>query len=211
MVVFPRFHTLQTSVATPHCKWSSRWWLNFVDVSLGFTLVWFLRCWLLDEKASDWNSITEIDEKNHPPSLWRSKPSTAFKEVVQVCDLYGVDVLINLPSIQKEANPMDKYCFHGCLCHQRCCTSLDVFQSFLDIYAERVWARGTLHWIRKSKQIRWRFPVMKLRTAFAASAYDELYSGDPSPSSLMVGMGYHRSSPCYEDDHRFLDHFGQHR
>ena len=162
--------------------------------------------YLMAEKASDWNSITEIDEESIRLREEVNLQYQALKEVVRLGDLYGVDV--RRPAFDtKEAIQWTNIAFMAvCRVINGAATSLGRVPIVLDIYAERDLARGT--YTESEIQEFVDDFVMKLRTVkFARTkAYDELYSGDPTfITTSMAGMGSDGRHRVTKMDYRFLN------
>ena len=90
-----------------------------------------LRCRLLDgKKVNDWNAIKEIDEETIRLREEVNLQYQALQQVVQLGDLYGVDVRHPAMNV-KEAIQWTNIAFMAvCRVINGAATSLDVCQSF---------------------------------------------------------------------------------
>lgn len=161
--------------------------------------------YLKEEKSKDWESITDINSESIQLKEEINLQYKALDEVIQLGDLYGVDV--RRPAMNtKEAIQWTNIAFMAvCRVINGAATSLGRVPIVLDIFAERDLKNKTF----TEKEIQEFVDdfVLKLRTVKFArqKAYDELYSGDPTfITTSIAGLSNDGSHRVTKMDFRFL-------
>ena len=161
---------------------------------------------LKEEKAKDWDSLTEINEETIRLREEISLQYQALNEVIKLGDLYGLNVRIPATNT-KEALQHTLIAFMAvCRVINGAATSIGRIPIILDIFAERDLANGTFTEAEIQEFVD--DFVLKLRTVKFArqQAFDEIYSGDPTFITIsMAGIGNDGRHRVTKMDYRFLN------